>query len=612
MPAGELEPHRHLTVAADAVDQVEAHLVREARGGLARRPAGSAGEDVGTAHPGQDREQRRGDQQRGGGGRRHEAAERQAGRQRVAVPEARQDVQVDEARQDRHGERDERRQVEHHRRVDAGRHRRQEEEEDADPGLPLVALARQRPELGGDAEQRQVQHRPHQLDAAEGRDVEHQDRQVGEAEQVERAVAEPALDAQPGAAQSERHQRDEQRQHRPLESVVERQRPGHQEGGDAQQQPLLARESHGAPALGIASRSSRAAGSPEPSGSRCRGAGSTSASASSNARRWRAPEPNGNRRSRVSELDLEAALEMVDRRRRRLGDQTLEAVALDFGREPPDAVVEHDHEPQALLGLALLEDQRAGLRALLPMDGARVVALPEGAQRVQLVSPAGARRRAVADLARRVELDRARREELGVDQQLDAQRVAHPLAEEAERKERGEVRRLDPLPAAAREEQLERATRRRARGQMRHQPHRPARRDREEQQPARQAPAAVAHGEGERHRTAGEEVEGRRERHRESAQVPARRDPRHHQQGEHRGEHEVEGVVAGVGGRDRDHDRQQDEPEADLGDADPLGRAPPSMPLAQAREGGPNAAGPPHPSRRAPGNRHRGAPSRGL
>ena len=302
-PPFELQPQRDLPVLAQPADEIQVDVVREAD---LVTPA-AAGEGPGADHEGrpharQQGEERNREQRRG----RHDAGDRaaQAERRHAAAlaAESRRDVEVDETCQQDHRQDQEAEQVGDDRRMGGRGHRGEEEEEDPDPRLPLVLLAAQRPQLGRDAEQGQVQDRPYRLDPPQRQDVENQERQVGEPEHVERAVRQPALRSGGGAPEEEHHGHHEGDERRPLEGVVERQGHGHPERHQAEQQPLLAPEGHAA-APALRPRERRSWSAPLSPGTSVRGEGAvgwTRASTSSTSRRWRGPLPNATRRPWVT------------------------------------------------------------------------------------------------------------------------------------------------------------------------------------------------------------------------------------------------------------------------------------------------------------------------
>ena len=132
---------------------------------------------------------------------------------------------------------------------------------------------------------------------------------------------------------------------------------------------------------------------------------------------------------------------------------------------------------------------------------------------------------------------------------------------------------LEAMAAAPRQHELEITESALAGRQVRDQPRGSLERHREEQQPARPAAAPVGDRERQREGTPGEELARILDRDDELLQIHPRHHPRDHQHGEHAGQHQVERVVAGVGRRRRHHHGEQDEPEADLRDADPFGDA---------------------------------------
>ena len=133
-------PHGDLAAAADAADRVERHLVGKTRG-LDRQTAAAAAHDERRAHAGQQQEERHGQRHDGRRRKEQEATQRDAGERGVLAAEAGQHVEEGEAGQQHQRKDQEGDQIEHDRRMDAGAHGRQEQKEDADRRLPLVALA---------------------------------------------------------------------------------------------------------------------------------------------------------------------------------------------------------------------------------------------------------------------------------------------------------------------------------------------------------------------------------------------------------------------------------------------------------------------------------------
>jgi hypothetical protein len=185
---------------------------------------------------------------------------------------------------------------------------------------------------------------------------------------------------------------------------------------------------------------------------------------------WAGSEEN--RHVASHQLHFEPALEVVQRRRRRFAHQVLEARPRRLVLQRPDRIVEDDRQPPALLHLALHENHLPGARRLLPVDAARIVARTESTQRVQVVSPSSLARGIVSPAPRLAEPRRGSGVDLGKDQQFEAQRIAQPLAEEAERKERRHVPGVEAVPPPPLEQHLDPPFPHAARRQVGQQPRR--------------------------------------------------------------------------------------------------------------------------------------------
>ena len=98
-----------------------------------------------------------------------------------------------------------------------------------------------------------------------------------------------------------------------------------------------------------------------------------------------------------SQLHVEALPQSLVSRRRRLADQSLEALTLGLVGELAGGIVKNDRQPAAAIGLALHEDQLTGSGALLPVDSAPLVTHLKAPEIEQLVAGSPPVRRAVAE-----------------------------------------------------------------------------------------------------------------------------------------------------------------------------------------------------------------------
>ena len=265
---------------------------------------------------------------------------------------------------------------------------------------------------------------------------------------------------------------------------------------------------------------------------------------------------------------------MVHRDRRRLADQPLEAALLGGILELAHGVVEQDRSRRLCSEVALGEDQLARARRLLPMDAARIVAAAEGAQGVEVVPPAAAAARVVARLLRLLGAAAGGGEDLGEDQHLEVDAVAHPLAEEAEGEEAGDVDEGEAVEAPAAHHHLELADALAPARQVGDEQRLGRARQGEEEEPAREDQGAAAQREAHGERTVGEHLAGRVQLGLQAAHVLARDHPGEDEHREHQRQHHVEGVVARVGGGDGHQHGEQHVPEPHRGDADALGHGP--------------------------------------
>ena len=157
------------------------------------------------------------------------------------------EMQLQETHQDQQPQHEAGQQVEQDQRMQAGRHRGDEEEEEEHGDVPLLALAAHAEQAHHQPEHQELHHRPRDVRRSHGAQPQQEERKVDQARDVHRPGRQAELGPLPGTRQKDSDRAQVEDQDRPADDavgtrLVERERHRDQQREGTEQEPLLACE----------------------------------------------------------------------------------------------------------------------------------------------------------------------------------------------------------------------------------------------------------------------------------------------------------------------------------------------------------------------------------